>query len=92
MNKKYGNNLLEEYIFVEVYGNRVICNCVHSSLEQAKETLNKVFNEVICKENNLKYGCEDYWKSDDEMSAWANCREGMRVWTIMKRCVEITWR
>lgn len=72
----------EKYVFIEVYGSEVICNCTYSSLEIAKAILNQVFHCFTSDDNELEYG-KDCWKADDGMSAWANNGRD-RVWTIIK--------
>lgn len=73
----------EKYIYVEVYGNEVICNCVYSNLEKTKAILSEVFDCVTNKDNKLEYG-KDCWKSNDGMCAWAILNGKDRVWTILK--------
>lgn len=73
----------EKYVYIEVYGSEVICNCIYSSLEIAKAILNQVFHCFTSEDNKLEYG-KDCWKADDGMSAWAILNGKDRVWTIIK--------
>lgn len=72
----------EKYVFIEVYGSEVICNCTYSNLDETKEVLSKAFQYFTRDDNDLEYG-KDCWKATDGMSAWANNGRD-RVWTIIK--------
>ena len=73
----------EKYIFIEIYGNEVICNCIYSNLEKTKAILSEVFDCFTNKDNKIEYG-KDCWKADDGMSAWAILNGKDRVWAILK--------
>jgi hypothetical protein len=73
----------EKYVLIDVYGNKVICNCTYSSLDRAKEDLSIEFQCFTSDDNDIEYG-KDCWIADDEMSAWAILNGKDRVWTIVK--------
>lgn len=71
----------EKYILIEVWGNRVICNCPYNSLESAKESLKKSFEYETMPSSLGYYDC---FMSDDGMQAWAKMKGADRVWTIIR--------
>ena len=73
----------EKYVLIDVYGNKVICNCTYSNLDRAKDDLSAEFQCFTSDDNDLEYG-KDCWIADDEMSAWAILNGKDRVWTIIK--------
>ena len=70
----------EKYILVEVWGNKVICNCPYNSLDSAKEALKKSFEYEI----KTPLGYYENFMSDNGMQAWAMIKGVDRVWTIIK--------